>query len=40
MNMHAIAAGLGAPVRLRLVFDPSSDSGGFSLANPVCGGQP
>ena len=26
-TMHAIAAGLGAPVRLRPVIDPFSDSG-------------
>lgn len=38
MHMHAIAAGLGAPARLRSVVDPFSGSGGFTLSNRKAAG--
>ncbi len=37
-TMHAIAAGLGAPVRLRPVLDPFSGSGGPPLAKDKAAG--
>lgn len=37
-TMHAIAAGLGAPVRLRPVPDPFSGSGGSALAKDKAAG--
>lgn len=37
-TMHAIAAGLGAPARLRPVIDPFSGSGGSVLAKDKAAG--
>lgn len=36
---HAIAAGMGAPARLRPVFDPFSGSGGSALAKEKTAGH-
>ncbi len=38
MHMHAIAAGLGAPARLRPVVDLFPGSGGSALANDKAAG--